>query len=207
MPGFSPRGSEAKTQTGGDRLLTTRDYWCSDGGRELGTRAAALHGCAFAALEAWSRGPLRLFLLRNGQEVNGLATRGRNLANQIAARGTPDIEGRIMAMTNVGSRPEQVQPRGRAAFLAGQTEARPGVMTSEYWLTILTATTLVIAGYVSDAFPVRTAWALFAGVIATYVLSRGLAKCGSREGPFLLSAGRGGSESDPNDPREVGDPG
>jgi len=75
---------------------------------------------------------------------------------------------------------------GRRAFFAGETEARPGVMTTEMWLTILSATTLVIAGYISDAFPVRLAWALFAGVIAAYVLSRGLAKAGSREGPFII---------------------
>ena len=75
---------------------------------------------------------------------------------------------------------------GRRAFFAGETEARPGIMTSEMWLTILSAATLVIAGYISDAFPVRLAWALFAGVIAAYVLSRGLAKAGSREGPFIL---------------------
>jgi hypothetical protein len=75
---------------------------------------------------------------------------------------------------------------GRRAFFAGETEARPGLMTTEYWLTILSAATLVIAGYLSEAFPVRLAWALFAGVIAAYLLSRGLAKSGSREGPFIL---------------------
>jgi hypothetical protein len=29
-------------------------------------------------------------------------------------------------------------------------------------------------------------WALFAGIIAAYLLSRGLAKAGSREGPFVI---------------------
>ena len=87
------------------------------------------------------------------------------------------------------SREMQTHRDGRSngrAFLAGTTEARPGVMTTELWLTILAAATLVIAGYISDSFESNLAWALFAGVIAAYVLSRGFAKSGSREGPFIL---------------------
>jgi hypothetical protein len=80
--------------------------------------------------------------------------------------------------------------RGLSAFM-GETEARPGLMTTEYWLAILSATTVVIAGYVSDALPQRVAWALFAGIIAAYVLSRGFAKTGSREGPFVSTGDRG----------------
>ena len=87
------------------------------------------------------------------------------------------------------SREMQTGRDGRSngrAFLAGTTEARPGMMTTEMWLTILAAATLVIAGYISDTFSNDLAWALFAGVIAAYVLSRGFAKSGSREGPFIL---------------------
>jgi hypothetical protein len=75
--------------------------------------------------------------------------------------------------------------RGRA-FVSGTTEARPGIMTTEFWLTILAAIGVVIAGYVSDTFHNDLAWALGAGLIAAYSLSRGLAKSGSREGPFTL---------------------
>jgi hypothetical protein len=97
-------------------------------------------------------------------------------------------------MTSVeNSRSEATRPRGGRAFLAGSTEARPGVFTSELWLTLAAATTLVIAGYVSDTFPTRWAWMLFAGVIAAYVLSRGLAKAGSKEGPFILGGPDAGS--------------
>ena len=38
----------------------------------------------------------------------------------------------------------RVEPQG----FAGETGARPGIMTSEFLLTLLAATTLVIAGYV-----------------------------------------------------------
>ena len=74
---------------------------------------------------------------------------------------------------------------GRGGFFAGATEARPGLLTSEFMLSVATAATLVIAGYFSDTLPVRLAWMLFAGVIAAYILSRGIAKAGSKEGPFI----------------------
>jgi hypothetical protein len=107
---------------------------------------------------------------RNRQEERTVTTNTTNTATADAERGT-------------GPRADA---GGRRTFFAGETEARPGLMTTEHWLTILSAATLVIAGYVSEAFPVRLAWALFAGVIASYVISRGLAKSGSREGPFIL---------------------
>jgi hypothetical protein len=82
----------------------------------------------------------------------------------------------------------QQRTRGdrRGLFLAGETEARPGIMTTEFWLTLLAAATVVIAGYVSDTFSNDLAWALFGGIVAAYVLSRGIAKAGSKEGPFIL---------------------
>jgi hypothetical protein len=69
---------------------------------------------------------------------------------------------------------------GRAVFFAGETEARPGVMTSEFLLTLVAATTVVIAGYVSGALPVRWAWTLFGAIVVAYILSRGIAKAGSK---------------------------
>ena len=78
---------------------------------------------------------------------------------------------------------------GRGFVAAGSTEARPGIMTTEFWLSIAMATAVIVAGYFSDALNVDTAWALGAGVIAAYVVSRGLAKAGSKEGPFVVSSG------------------
>ena len=81
-------------------------------------------------------------------------------------------------------------------FVTGETEARPGIMTTELWLALASAATVVIASYISGAFPIRLGWALFAGIIAAYLLSRGIAKAGSSEGPFVLGD-RGQSESGP----------
>ena len=95
-----------------------------------------------------------------------------------------------MAQTTTATTPrtdnrQSVRPE-RRGFVAGSTEARPGVMTTEFWLSIIMAVTVIVAGYVSDAFDVDLAWALGAGIIAAYALSRGLAKAGSREGPFMI---------------------
>lgn len=84
----------------------------------------------------------------------------------------------------------------KGMFVAGETEARPGIMTTELWLTLASAATVVIASYISGAFPIRLGWALFAGIVAAYLLSRGIAKAGSPEGPFVL-VDRGQSDSRP----------
>ena len=77
---------------------------------------------------------------------------------------------------------------------SGETEARPGIVTTELWLALASAATVVIASYISGAFPIRLGWALFAGIVAAYLLSRGIAKAGSSEGPFVVGD-RGQSES------------
>jgi hypothetical protein len=84
---------------------------------------------------------------------------------------------------------QDTRGRRRGMLFSAETEARPGIMTTEYWLTLFAAATVVIAGYVSDMFNENVAWALFAGIVAAYVLSRGIAKAGSKEGPFSLRHG------------------
>jgi multidrug efflux pump subunit AcrB len=81
---------------------------------------------------------------------------------------------------------QHTRGRRRGMLFSAETEARPAIMTTEYWLTLLAAATVVIAGYVSDVFDENVAWALFGGIVAAYVLSRGIAKAGSKEGPFSV---------------------
>ena len=90
--------------------------------------------------------------------------------------------------TDTPTQPRSNGTRGRG-FVTGTTEARPGIMTTEFWLCLLGAIGVVIAGYVSDTFDNDVAWALGAGLLAAYALSRGFAKAGSREGPFMVSMG------------------
>ena len=87
---------------------------------------------------------------------------------------------------NLRTRPAETA-RGQRGFVMGSTEARPGVMTTEFWLSVLGAVAVVIAAYVSDTFDNDLGWILAVSLIATYSLSRGLAKAGSREGPFAAS--------------------
>ena len=89
-------------------------------------------------------------------------------------------------MTDVRTPDDRTRGSRRGMLFSGETEARPGIMTTEFWLTLLAAATVVIAGYVSDVFDEDLAWALFAGIVAAYVLSRGIAKAGSKEGPFIM---------------------
>ena len=101
-------------------------------------------------------------------------------------------------MSQMRTDPQRGQSNGARrrsrGFVAGATEARPGIMTTEFWLCFLSAIGVVIAGYVSDTFDNDLAWGLGAGLIAAYALSRGLAKCGSREGPFVI--GTTGDDTD-----------
>lgn len=95
-------------------------------------------------------------------------------------------QNRNSTTTQRSSGSQTVRRTGRRSFATGTTEARPGIMTTEFWLSLAMAAAVIVAGYVSDALAVDTAWALGAGVIAAYVVSRGLAKAGSREGPFMV---------------------
>jgi len=92
-------------------------------------------------------------------------------------------------MTDVRTPDDRTRAGRRGMLFSGETEARPGIMTSEFLLTLLAAATVVIAGYVSDLFDEDLAWALFAGIVAAYVVSRGIAKAGSKEGPFSVRRG------------------
>ena len=100
-------------------------------------------------------------------------------------------------MAEVRSTPTGVSPSNgttrqrNRGFVTGASEARPGIITTEFWLTVLSAIGIVVAAYISDTFSTDLGWALAAGLIAAYSLSRGLAKCGSREGPFILSGDPG----------------
>ena len=94
-------------------------------------------------------------------------------------------------MANVS--PQQTRPGNNRGVLMGTTEARPGLMTTEFRLSVLGAIVLVVAAYISDTFDTDLGWALGVGFIPAYVLSRGFAKSGSREGPFFGRTS-GGSE-------------
>ena len=60
------------------------------------------------------------------------------------------------------------------------TETRRAFGTTEFWLALITSVVVVVAGYWHRAhLDVTLAWALGCGVMALYILSRGIAKAGS----------------------------
>jgi hypothetical protein len=80
-----------------------------------------------------------------------------------------------------GRRSQATSSNGRAELTAGSTEARPGIITTEFWLALLGAAAVVIVSYVDDALDVDQGWMLGIGLLAAYVISRGIAKAGSSE--------------------------
>jgi steroid 5-alpha reductase family enzyme len=63
------------------------------------------------------------------------------------------------------------------------TETRRAFMTTELWIAVAMAAAVIVAAYINDSNQIGLdqAWALGAGVVAAYVLSRGFAKAGSRD--------------------------
>src|SRR4029077_11657282 len=92
----------------------------------------------------------------------------------------PDVAARTRPANNRESTARR--PADRRAKILTTTETRRSLMTSEVWLTIVAAVAMIVVGYADDnGLGVNRAWALTAGVIGLYILSRGIAKAGSSD--------------------------
>jgi hypothetical protein len=69
--------------------------------------------------------------------------------------------------------------RERGIFIS--TEARPGFVTTEFWLTLLGIAALIILAFAVDEVGDRWGLTLATAVLVAYVLSRGIAKAGSSD--------------------------
>jgi len=69
--------------------------------------------------------------------------------------------------------------RERGIFIS--TEARPGFITTEFWLTLLGIAALVILAFAVDEVGDRFGIGCATAALVAYVLSRGIAKAGSSE--------------------------
>ena len=75
---------------------------------------------------------------------------------------------------------ERVDERNGEMQTVKVRETRRSLLTTEFWITLAAAAGLVIAGYWDEAdLSLDLAYALAAGIVAAYVLSRGFAKSGS----------------------------
>ena len=61
------------------------------------------------------------------------------------------------------------------------TEAKPGYKTSEFLVTVAAAVAMVIATYADEDVTRNEGWRNAALVAIAYIVSRGLAKLGTRE--------------------------
>ena len=62
----------------------------------------------------------------------------------------------------------------------GQDETKLSFKTTEFWAMAGVIAAILVASAVSDSLGDVRAWTLVAGVAAAYIVSRGLAKAGSR---------------------------
>ena len=69
-------------------------------------------------------------------------------------------------------------PRGVVARLT--TETKQAFKTTEFWAMAGLIVAILIASAVSDSFGDRRAWTLVAAVAIGYMISRGLAKSGTK---------------------------
>jgi hypothetical protein len=65
-------------------------------------------------------------------------------------------------------------------FFAGSDETKLSLKTTEFWAMAGVIVAILIAAAVSDGLDAPRAWTLVAAVAIGYMLSRGLAKSGSR---------------------------
>jgi hypothetical protein len=61
------------------------------------------------------------------------------------------------------------------------TETKASTKTSEFFVYVIAAAAILIASYVVDGFNATEGWMFFTYLSIGYMISRGLAKSGSRE--------------------------
>ena len=75
----------------------------------------------------------------------------------------------------------RVATRERDAGLERSTETKASTKTSEFFVYLLAAAAILIASLIVDGFNATEGWMFFTFLTIGYMISRGLAKSGSRE--------------------------
>ena len=75
----------------------------------------------------------------------------------------------------------RVATRERDADLQRSTETKSFSKTSEFFVYVIAAAAILIASYVVDGFNATEGWMFFTYLSIGYMISRGLAKSGSRD--------------------------
>jgi hypothetical protein len=61
------------------------------------------------------------------------------------------------------------------------TETRKSFRTTEFFAFVVVSALIMLSAYTQEAFDIDQAWTLVAVITSFYMLSRGIAKAGSRE--------------------------
>ena len=75
----------------------------------------------------------------------------------------------------------KVHTRERDASVERGTETKASTRTSEFFVYLVAATAILIASLIVDGFNATEGWMFFTFLTIGYMVSRGLAKSGSRE--------------------------
>jgi hypothetical protein len=77
--------------------------------------------------------------------------------------------------SDVGRRAERAADR----MMGRHDETRWGVLTGEFWTTVIVIVATLIAAAVADNFDAPRVWWIVGVVASAYIISRGLAKSGT----------------------------
>ena len=83
-------------------------------------------------------------------------------------------------MSAQGAAPK-VHTRERDAGIERSTETKASTKTSEFFVYVIAAAAILIASLIVDGFNASEGWMFFTFLTIGYMMSRGLAKAGSRE--------------------------
>jgi hypothetical protein len=108
-----------------------------------------------------------------------ISPRGSTCGGNITMTSTSEMTNQHGATRDDVNYAYRSQREGRGIFIS--TEARPGFITSEFWLTIIGAAALGILAYASDALGVRWGMGMAVAILVAYIVSRGIAKAGSSD--------------------------
>jgi hypothetical protein len=75
----------------------------------------------------------------------------------------------------------KVATRERDASVERSTETKASTKTSEFFVYVIAAAAILIASLIVDGFNATEGWMFFTFLTIGYMISRGLAKAGSRE--------------------------
>ena len=84
-----------------------------------------------------------------------------------------------MAATETAERRRMTTSYGETRLVQGD-ETKNALKTTEFFAMVAINAAILIAAYVSDSLNDVRAWTLVAAVASAYILSRGLAKSGSK---------------------------